>query len=89
MFDKLLLLAEGGYMVYSGPITRNLPPAAVDLSQKKDAAIVTSEPVLSNWLNELRVPCPSGFNLADYLSNYLAKRVCTNSNSRLNENWRH
>ncbi|KAI3662011.1 hypothetical protein MP638_005459 [Amoeboaphelidium occidentale] len=53
LFDKLLLLAEGGYMVYSGPIF------AHKTHEGKSN--------LEEWLKDIGAECPPGFNLADYL----------------------
>lgn len=61
MFDRLLLLAEGGFMIYSGPV---FSPGSMSAVSDKEVA---SQPVLSNWLTALGVDCPPGYNLADYL----------------------
>jgi ABC-type multidrug transport system ATPase subunit len=83
MFDRLLLLAEGGYMVYSGPIISapSPVPTAAPLSgaimnnkgsgveqQQSTQSLPAQQPILLNWLAELGIQCPTGFNLADYLS---------------------
>lgn len=69
MFDRLLLLAEGGYTVYSGPIVKrpqliDTGVAAADVERPTTSA---PEYVLRNWLEEMHIQCPAGFNLADYL----------------------
>lgn len=73
MFDRLLLLAEGGYMVYSGPISKmadNEPQTSKSGMDSPKDNIFAKVSVLENWLNDIGVPCPRGFNLADYLSTF-------------------
>jgi ABC-type multidrug transport system ATPase subunit len=73
MFDKLLLLAEGGYMVYSGPIYGLTPvaeeskPAGSSRNETPTPQTASRVPILSNWLSDIGVSCPRGFNMADYL----------------------
>eukprot|EP00158_Paraphelidium_tribonemae_P008650 Partr_v1_DN28639_c1_g1_i1_m50047 putative (ABC) transporter len=76
MFDKLLLLAEGGFMVYSGPIfgrsSRSVTPAA-DVGgsstnpSEPDGDFIHEDHLLQKWMESIGVGCPVGFHLADYL----------------------
>lgn len=64
MFDRLLLLGEGGYMVYSGKISRGVSTLPGNLHAEQQ---LSDCGILSDWLASMGVACPPGFNIADYI----------------------
>ncbi|KAI3653144.1 hypothetical protein MP228_002569 [Amoeboaphelidium protococcarum] len=74
MFDRLLLLGEGGYMVYSGRLQSESSLSSSLLAEKKladeaaiEALVQSGDSIVEKYLKEIGLKCPTNCNIADYL----------------------